>query len=126
MRYYELDANGRKTGSFSIEQPGKTLYHLDEPDVNIAYPMRDGVPGTNWINDTATEAEHLASASKTARKTQDFIDNFPDWNTIKAEIEAIETAADALTQPTKGIVKDILKRLKKNSKTINWLVNNSD
>ena len=126
MRYYELDVNGRVQGNYALPQPNKILHLIEEPPPEISFPIRDGVPGTKWIEDIVATSQQADEANRKARKRQDFIDNFPDWSTVKAEIEAIELAADALTQPTKGIIKDILRRLKKNANAINWLVNDSD
>jgi hypothetical protein len=95
-------------------------------DVLIEWPISLGaLPTDDQIQTWATEyLAHLSAIEATNdQKEMDFIDSFPRWPDVKAEIEAIEIAADALTQPTKGIIKDILKRLKKNSKAINWLVN---
>ena len=121
IRYYELNADGTVKGNYATNQPDKTLYPL-EAALNDKFYMRDGVPGTTWIVNEAAVNAASALASAQQVKEQDFVDSFPKWSDVKAEIEAIELAADALTQPTKGIIKDILRRLKKNSRVINHLV----
>lgn len=70
-RYYELDETGRIIGSYSLEQPGKTLVLLDEPE--IEFPMR---VNDEWVFDEAAQAKHelLKTDAKMSRMLEDLID----------------------------------------------------
>jgi len=75
MKYYDLDENGRIEGSYAVEQPGRVLYFLEEPI--IPFPMRDGVPGENWITDPIAEAAAQAVADFENTKAEAILDLLP-------------------------------------------------
>jgi hypothetical protein len=95
MRYYDLDLNGRIKGHYSIRQPGTVLYQLDEP--TVPFPMRDGVPGDNWITDLIAQAAAQAVDDKETAKAQAIADLLPSWSTIQTYFDDLDIEINAVS-----------------------------
>jgi len=94
QRYYELTPQGKVIGIYAVSQPGKVLHLLNEHATDMSY-MRDGVPGENWVPDTAAIAVIDAEAARKVAKAQALIDNLPSWAQVDNAIDNISSLAEA-------------------------------
>ena len=89
-----LPREAKVIGSYAVQRPGKILHLLNEHATDMSY-MRDGVPGENWVPDTAAIAVIDAEAVRKVAKAQALIDNLPSWAQVDNEIDNISSLAEA-------------------------------
>jgi len=73
--------------------------------------------------DSYLQAQLDEAEAKEAAKKQAIAEALVGW---RDDLNAIEVKIDALSQPYRGIFKDIIQRIRKNTRVLSWMFNNND